>query len=272
MSTPTEQQMSRMLAAKRPTRGSRKPRRDINSTLRTKAEEMGLESEIPVEMPFTIKKSSTRPRARRMKPTGWWRMVEASTVVTVPQNKTHSTKSLRLTRWFGGTSWGASFIAPRMRCTASQAIWLMSTNEAPRIMASAMRKPILRKGSSGAIQPHSRSEGVRAHPITPMTRPGMAMRWLTIIPAPRVEAVKLPNRVNVPLVRPPRIPVKPAVLVARTGQTKVEAPPTIPPPMPPPSLMIEALSSRGSVRARMIVATAAPEGYVSCNRSTRRGV
>ena len=45
-----------------------------------------------------------------------------------------------------------------------------------------------------------------------------------------------------------------------------------PAPVPPPRRPIDRRSSRGSVSARRMFATAWPDGYSSCSRSTRIGV
>ena len=49
-------------------------------------------------------------------------------------------------------------------------------------------------------------------------------------------------------------------------------PPSSPAPMPEPSFATERRSSTGSVSARRMLATARPDGKVSCRRSTRIGV
>ena len=57
MSPPTTVLIRRMEPAMRPTSGSVSPARAITVTPTTKAEEMGLESEMPTLMPFTSTKT-----------------------------------------------------------------------------------------------------------------------------------------------------------------------------------------------------------------------
>src|ERR1043166_2286694 len=95
--------------------------------------------------------------------------------------------------------------------------------------------------------------GVRQYPVTPTTKAGIAMRAPTIIPAPTVEAEmpRLPNQLIAAFERPNQ------ANHWRFNAKRFETNPTA---TPPPSFWIERLSRSLSVSARMILATANPEG------------
>ncbi|MNL20224.1 hypothetical protein D3C87_1414610 [compost metagenome] len=78
------------------------------------------------------------------------------------------------------------------------------------------------------------------------------MRAPTIMPAPKVDADRS---------------------IAPSHATRVTpTPATAPSAIPPPSRATERRSSTGSVSARRMLATASPDGNVSCMRSTSKGV
>src|ERR1051326_3254984 len=109
------------------------------------------------------------------------------------------------------------------------------------------------------------------------TNAGIAIRAPTISPAPKVDD-EIPQA-SIRLVQvtsetpaPPR-PGTTRQKACVNKPTFKENPPAIKPPsVPPPSLAIDRLSKLLSVSARRIFATAYPDGYVSCIRSTSNGV
>ncbi|MCY1219167.1 hypothetical protein D9M72_311300 [compost metagenome] len=91
-----------------------------------------------------------------------------------------------------------------------------------------------------------------AQPASPPTSAAMPTRAPTIMPAPKVAA----DRSS----------------AASHGTRAAPRPQPRPSAMPPPSRATERRSSAGSVSARRILATASPDGKVSCIRSTSNGV
>ncbi len=120
------------------------------------------------------------------------------------------------------------------------------------IVPSAMRKVILRNGSPGCSQPIATKYGVSATLMRPPQMAGMPMRAPTTMPAPNVEAENS--------------------IALRSAIFGPARPVAMPMPMPVPSLFTERRKSTGSVSARRMLATASPDGNVSCIRSTRIGV
>ncbi len=128
---------------------------------------------------------------------------------------------------------------------------VMSTMPAPKIIARPTRNPTLRNGSFAPRTPAARSDGVSRPPTAAITIAGTPMRDPTIRPAPTVD------------------PDRPA---CSTHGIRPAKPAAMPPAAPPPSRPIDRRSSFGSVSARRMFATACPDGYSSCSRSTRIGV
>ncbi len=82
--------------------------------------------------------------------------------------------------------------------------------------------------------------------------PGTPMRAPTTMPAPKVDAENS--------------------IASRSATLVAAMPPARPMAMPVPSLPTERFSRTGSVSARRMLATARPDGKVSCIWSTRIGV
>ena len=78
------------------------------------------------------------------------------------------------------------------------------------------------------------------------------MRAPTIMPAPNVEVDRS--------------------IAPRNAVFAAPMPPAMPSAMPPNRRVTDCLSNTGSVSARRMLATASPDGKVSCKRSTRIGV
>ena len=133
----------------------------------------------------------------------------------------------------------------------------MSTMAAPRMVPSAMMKPIFRKGSFGVRASRCCDQPRRERqPMQPTRRAGMAMRAPTIMPPPSVEVEIADGR------------DRPGDASRAHDQPQRER---SPPPDAAAQLPIERCSRFLSVSARRMFATAKPDGNVSCIRSTRIG-
>jgi hypothetical protein len=93
---------------------------------------------------------------------------------------------------------------------------------------------------------------VSSQPTRPSTDAGTAIRDPTISPAPTFD------------IDSPLAPIH--------GTRSTSQPPSAPSPAPEARLFTERWSSVRSVSARMMLATAWPDGYSSFIRSTRMGV
>ena len=241
-----------MLPAMSPTAGSRRPRAAISTTATTKADETGLESLMPSEMPFTMAITNTRPTANARKNTGCPSMLAPSHTTATAQNSTQASRRPKCVRFQGSSSVRGTALGSRQRASASSSTRPMSSRAAPMMRPRPMRKVILRNGSFSPSQPMRTNHGISAVAVSPATMAGMPMRAPTSMPAPSVEVESS---------------------IAPTAATLAAArPPPRPRPMPLARRETERRSSTGSVRARKMLATARPEGKVSCRRSTRIGV
>src|SRR4051812_42418415 len=107
MSTAVLQVMRRTAPHMRPTVGSVRPAAAISTTLTTKADEIGLLSVRPVEMPFTIAKTKHSPTTKTRYFAGWLRTRLPLRTTAIAQNATQSTSLRVLTRFqSGGSSTG----------------------------------------------------------------------------------------------------------------------------------------------------------------------
>jgi hypothetical protein len=215
---------------------------------------MGLLSLMPSEMPLTIVNTKTSTMAKAMKNTGWCSTLAPTQTTIAPQNTTQATRRPTWVRCqsgcFGTTSRNSG--GERQRRQACTRICPMSRMAAPMIRPRPMRKVILRKGSPGCSQPMDTNSGISRVPVRPATNAATPMRAPTSKPAPRVEVDSSIAPSQASLAEP--------------------SPPSRPRPMPVPRRETERLSSTGSVSARRMLATARPDGKVSCSRSTRMGV
>ena len=153
MSPPSLHAMRRMDAQSSPTPGLRRPSAARMKTVRTKALEMGFQSEMPSEMPLTSTNRKQRPTATARKNTGWCNTWLPSHTMAAPQNRTHSTRRSMLMRFQSSAGLAGSAVF----CWNRRAAWIRisarSRMAAPRMVPSEMIKPILRNGSSGFSQP-----------------------------------------------------------------------------------------------------------------------
>jgi hypothetical protein len=108
------------------------------------------------------------------------------------------------------------------------------------IMPSAKMNVILRTGAAGSSHPMLTKYGLSILAISPAMSAGNVMRAPTIIPAPSVD-VESP-------------------IASMAATRKLASPPTRPASVPPPSVATERRSSRLSVSARKMLATANPSG------------
>jgi len=229
---------SRIVPAMRPTMGSFSPSAAMRTTLTTKADEMGLESLIPCEMPFTTANTNTSATAKARKPTGCPSTKCPVRTTPAPQKAIQATSRAVFTRFHSACGGGAS--PRRRRAAASLRTSAMSRMAAPMMSPSAMRKAILRKGSPSCSQPMETKCGTSAQKSSPEVMAGMPMRAPTMRPTPRVEVESsiAPRKATLPAAIPPAMPAA----------------------IPPPSFATDWRSSTGSVSARRMLATANPEG------------
>ncbi|MDT4828172.1 hypothetical protein FQZ97_615400 [compost metagenome] len=204
---------------------------------------------MPTEMPLTSANTSTSSTAISWKAGGWPNHATPAATVAVPHSSAHAA-----TQAMPGPRRACASRAARLRhwrhaCASSSAT---SSAAAPMIMPSATRKVALRYGSPGASHPTDTNHGVSAQPARPPTSAAIPMRAPTIMPAPKVAA----DRSS----------------AASHGTRAAPRPLASPSAAPPPSRATERRSSTGSVSARRILATASPDGNVSCIRSTSNGV
>ncbi len=173
-----------------PTMGFFSPMPARMKTVITNALEIGFESEIPREIPLTIRKTKTSATATRTKNTGSLSS-RTATAMTARAQKMTQIQSIRLSVRFQSSAGGAVFPFDSLNVRAAEtASFDMSTIAAPRIIPSATMNPIFRNGSCGPIHPLARSHGVRRRPIAPRKAAGIPIRIPTIIPAPSVDAEK----------------------------------------------------------------------------------
>ena len=177
-----------MDAAMRPVPASVKPTVASTKTVMTNADEMGLESEMPQEMPLMSTNRNTRPMAISTNINGVCISCVATTMTASAQKTTHAMRRRMSRLAQTSVACGARLWRSRKRAIAWRKISVRSTIAAPMIMPSAMMKPILRNGLPGSSQPISFNQGVSHRPTAPMTAPETAMRQPTIMPAPMLAA------------------------------------------------------------------------------------